>query len=82
MLKGENKTTNNEIVVTDKFVKNNGYQLNDKVNFYSLGTLVPELNQPVISGLGTKVDTLSQYNYFSMTGDHSKYAAFFLMTIF
>ncbi|WP_253301561.1 hypothetical protein [Spiroplasma endosymbiont of Phyllotreta cruciferae] len=59
MLKGENKTQNNEIVVTDKFAKDNNYQLNDKINFYSLGTLVPELNHPVISGFGTKVDTLS-----------------------
>ncbi|KAF0852079.1 MAG: ABC transporter permease [Spiroplasma poulsonii] len=78
MLKGENKTQDNEIVVTDKFAKDNNYQLNDKINFYNLGTLVPELKEPVISGFGTKVDTLSQSDYFSMTGDPSKYAAVFI----
>ncbi|WP_425380064.1 FtsX-like permease family protein [Spiroplasma endosymbiont of Stenodema calcarata] len=78
MLKGTNKTENNEIVITDKFAKDNNYQLNNKINFYTLGTLIPELNQPVISGFGTKVDTLSQANYFSITGDPSKYAAVFV----
>ncbi|WHQ37136.1 ABC transporter permease [Spiroplasma sp. SV19] len=78
MLKGDNKTQDNKIVVTDKFAKDNNYHLNDKINFYVLGTLVPELNNPVISGFGTKVDTLSQADYFSMMGDPIKYAAVFV----
>ena len=75
---GVNDLKNNKIVITDKFAKDNNYQIGSSLDFWILGTIIPELNQPTISGFGTKIDTLSQASDFPMTGDAKKYAAVFV----
>ncbi|AGM24606.1 ABC transporter permease [Spiroplasma chrysopicola] len=78
MVEGTNKLDANSLVITDKFARDNAINIDQKLDFYALGTLLPELKTATISGFGSKADTLSQSSYFSFTGDPKKYGAIFV----